>query len=150
MAYPSRGEASRLVELLVGHVDADDLPGGSDAARRDEGVHARTAAQVDDQITRGQRGEAEVVAHAREGLDRLGGSPVELRSRVPEPERQLAPHLEVERPLRLGGHRPVHGLHLVAELAHVHACHRTPPCGSDAVPASSPSGTGVSSVHLII
>jgi hypothetical protein len=41
------GPAPRLVEHLVRHVDANDLPSGGDHLSRDERVRPRTAAQVE-------------------------------------------------------------------------------------------------------
>jgi hypothetical protein len=54
-----------LLALLVRHVDAGHLAARVDFQRRDECVHARAAAEVDDHVARPEVGQVEIVADAR-------------------------------------------------------------------------------------
>src|SRR5207237_193269 len=115
---------------------------GTGLARGEEGVHAGTAAQVDDAFAGCDRGESEVVADSGKGLDGFGRYGVQFGSRVAEPFREDSSHLEVKLTVRRLGDRPVHDLDLVSELVNVDSCHQAPPASPTATswPARFHSG----------
>jgi hypothetical protein len=117
-------ESGRLVELSLGHVDADDAPGRPRLARCEETVHAGAAAEVDDRLAGLDRSEVEVVADAGEGIDRRSWYRVELGDGVAESDRELTAGLEMELLVRLFGDLAIHLLHALLELLCVECCLR--------------------------
>jgi hypothetical protein len=109
-------EARRLGELGLGHVDADHASVAAGLVGGEEAVGAGAAAEVDDRLPRGDRGEVEVVADAGEGVDRGRRDRVELAAGVPEALGELAARLEVELVERLLGDLAVHVLDALLEL----------------------------------
>src|SRR5262249_28256196 len=82
-------QPARLRQLVVGEVDADDAAVRTDLAGGAEDVHPRAGAEVEDVVSRRERGEVEVVADAGERGDGLGGHRVDYVARVSEPKREL-------------------------------------------------------------
>jgi hypothetical protein len=118
-------EPARLVQLLDGEVDADDVSRRADEPRADEGIHPRAAAQVDHPLTRPQAREVEEVADTRERIDGPVGNRVEQLTGVAEASGEFASHLEVEGGFRLLGHLPIYLLNLDPQLLgvqHRHGC----------------------------
>ena len=91
-------QALGLLELRVGHVDADDPARAADLQRSDEAVHAGAAAEVDDGLALTHLAEVEVIADAGKGFDRLGRDAAEIRRVAAKPLSERAAHLEVNSP----------------------------------------------------
>jgi hypothetical protein len=109
-------EARRLGELGLGQVDADHVPVAARLVGGEEAVGAGAAAEVDDRLPSGDRGEVEVVADPGEGVDRGCRDRVELVGGVAEPLGELAAGLEVKLVERLLGDLAVHVLDALLEL----------------------------------
>src|SRR5262245_34230732 len=109
----------RLRALLVGHINADDLPAGPHLQRGNKGVHTRTAAEIDNGFARLGIRQMKVVADTRERLDRFRRYAVEVRRRVAETFGHRTAHLEVELAARILGDAAVHRLHLGLQLLRI-------------------------------
>jgi hypothetical protein len=110
------GEAPCLGQLLVGHVDADDVAGRGRGERGQEAVGARAAAEVEHRFTGRDRGEVEEVSDAAERVDRCARDLVKLGGRVAKAFCERPAGLEVELGLGLERYLPVHALDAILEL----------------------------------
>src|SRR5439155_9582865 len=88
-------ELPRLVELLIGEVEADHVSGRADLARRAEDVRPGAGAEIEHPLAGRELGEVEVVADAGERRKRLRRNRVEQVAGIAEPQREPAADLEV-------------------------------------------------------
>ena len=116
---PLAGEPAGLVELRLGHVDADRATVRTGGVGGEEAVHARAAAEVEDGLAGLDGGEVEEVADAGERVDGWGGDAVEVGGRVAQALGERAAGLEVEPALGLECDLLVHALDALLELGRV-------------------------------
>ena len=98
------GQTGGLVQLLLGHVDADHPPGRANLAGGEQAVHAGAASQVEHNLAAADGGQVEEEADAGEGVDRADRDSVELARRVAQALGQCPSRLEVELLLRVNRH----------------------------------------------
>jgi hypothetical protein len=109
---PSVPKPRRLVELLVGDIHPDDVARRAHQHRRAEHVGTRPRAEIEHGLAGSERGEVEVMPHARERRHRLGRDRVQQLAGVSEVLGQAPPHLEVELRLLTARHPAIHVLDL--------------------------------------
>src|SRR5439155_1724582 len=87
----------------------------ADLERGAERVRPGTRAQVEHLVSRGERGEVEVIADTCKRGQRLGRDRVEQLARISDPQGELPTELEMKVSLLLTSHLPVHVLDLRLE-----------------------------------
>ena len=113
--FEQLGGGGGLGEHLGGHVDPDDVAGGSDVVGGDEAVEPGAGADVDDPFTGCDGPQRERVGHAGERLDGTVGERVDDRRVVAEPVGERSSGVEVVGGVGVDGDGAVLLAHLLAQ-----------------------------------
>jgi len=105
----------RLVQHLLGHVDADDAPAGPHLAGRDEAIEPGARADIDHLLAGRERAQRKRIADTGEGFDRGVGQGIDDGVVVAQPFRQRASGVKVIRVVRIDRHGAVLVLDFLAK-----------------------------------